>query len=285
MKSMTTETTTQEDAKKIWEQLDAEDSGNAPEPEVPSEQPEPAQAEEKVEEVAASEDDPKVLRDKIAGLEATLNQLAGRVRNTEGHIGGLNSAIKQQIETARKVQESGAQAPSASEISAAQANPEIYKNLEAEYPEFAKAMKPVMEAEIAAQVAALRKQMPQQQPAPSQDNLLSRQELEQFKAELRVESKHPGWQATAAKPEFAGWLQSQPYEVQMLANSPQPEHAIRLFDIYAESRKPSTPSQRNASAAALPTGTRSSVRTKNVDEMSPKEYWAFLDSQDKLKAT
>lgn len=284
---MTTETSNQEEAKKIWEQLEAEDNGTA-EPAAPAEEktqePDTAQAVSESHESEVTEDDPKVLRDKLAGMESIITQLSTRLRNAEGHIGGLNSQVKQQLEAAKQVKAAGADAPSTGEIRAAQASPEAMAELERDYPEFAKALRPAIEATLSQRMSEFEKRIPQSQAQPTGD-FASKQEIEAFKAELRVESKHPGWQEIVAKPEFAGWLQQGPRELQMLAGSNNPIDAIRLLDLYSEARKPSSPSQRNASAAALPTGTRSAVRTKNVDEMSPKEYWAFLDSQDKLKAT
>lgn len=75
----------------------------------------------------------------------------------------------------------------------------------------------------------------------------------------------------------------------MLAAGDEPEQAIRLLDLYAEFvNKPNPTTQRDTrrleTAAVLPTGTRSSVKTKNVDEMTGEEYWRYLDQIDKQKA-
>lgn len=288
-----TDKSTQEEAKRIWDQLEAEDRGETVTPEPVENSTETTAAEQSeapvVEEKKTEEVDPAELIKKISSLEATLTQLTGRMRNAEGHIGGLHSTVKQQVETARRVQEAGAAAPSAKELSAAQGSPEAFAKLEEEYPEFAKAMKPALDAAVAAHVAELRKTLPQ--TAPQQENLLSKDELEQFKAELKIEQKHEGWSETVSGEEFKVWLNSAPYEVQMLAHSRAPEHAIRLLDLFKDSKKPAPapepepkPSQRHANVAALPTGTRSAVRTKNVDDMTPQEYWAYLDQQEKLKA-
>ena len=290
---MTTETNAQDEAKKIWDQLDSEDNGDSPLP----------QAEEKTEttEVTAEaatttseqstptedEDDPKVLRNKLAGMEAIINQLSGRLRNAEGHIGGLNSQVKSQIEAARKVEAAGAQAPSAGEIQAAQASPQALADLERDYPEFAKALKPAIEATMAHRMAEFERRLPQSQAQQVVNamttDVVTKQEIEAFKAELRVESKHPGWQEKVAGAEFVGWLQNAPREMKMLAGSNEPADAIRLLDVFAESKKvePSKNAQRLSSAAAMPTGQRSAVRTKNVDDMSPQEYWRYLDQLDK----
>ena len=132
-------------------------------------------------------------------------------------------------------------------------------------------------------MAELEKRAPQQS---SSEAGLSRQELDVFKAELKVETRHPGWQEKVAGAEFVGWLNNSPREMKMLAASDEHADAIRLRDLYEDSKKvaPSKTSQRLSSAAALPTGQRSQVRAKNVDEMSPQEYWRYLDQLDKSKA-
>jgi hypothetical protein len=282
--TMTTETSNQEEAKKIWAQLEAEENGTA-EPQAPEvdEAPEldTAQAVSESQEQTQTEedDDPKALRQKLAGMEAIITQLSGRLRNAEGHIGGLNSQVKQQLEAAKQVKAAGADAPSTGEIRAAQDNPAAMAELERDYPEFAKALKPAIEATLASRMAAYEQRM---QPAQPTGEFASKQEIESFKAELRVESRHPGWQETVAKPEFIGWLQSGPREYQMLAGSNEPSDAIRLLDIYNESKKTSGRSTtRLTSAAAMPTGQRSAVRTKNVDDMTSQEYWRYLDQLDK----
>lgn len=288
---MTTETNAQDEAKKIWDQLEAEDNGESP----------VLQAEEKSEsaEVTADaatttseqttptedEDDPKVLRNKLAGMEAIINQLSGRLRNAEGHIGGLNSQVKSQIEAARKVEATGAQAPTAGEIHAAQANPQALAELERDYPEFSKALRPAIEATMAHRMAEFEKRIPQSQAQQPVTDVVTKQEIEAFKAELKVESRHPGWQEKVAGAEFVGWLQNAPRELKMLAGSNDPSDAIRLLDVFEDAKSsPSKTTQRLNSAAAMPTGQRSAVRTKNVDEMSPQEYWRYLDQLDKQKA-
>ena len=284
---MTTETNVQDQAKAIWEQLDSEDagasrdtSGSSAEFDAPDNagtaQAAPREGAEQTSD--ALDDDPQAMRNKLAGLESIINQLSGRLRNAEGHIGGLNSQVKQQLDAAKQVKSTGADAPSAAEIRAAQGSPQALADLEREYPEFAQAVG----AAINEKVTNLRAELEQRLPAQATDSL-TRRELDSFKAEMAVETRHPGWQTTVKAPEFIGWMQNSPREFQMLAASDDPQDAIRLLDMYAETKKSGATqrTQRLTSAAALPTGLRSSVRAKNVDDMSPTEFWAFLDSQDK----
>lgn len=281
---MTTETNAQDEAKKIWDQLDSDDNGTtvADEPVEVAEEGTAQAAPQDSQAPAEVDDDPKVLRNKLAGMEAMVQQLSGRLRNAEGHIGGLNSQLKSQLEAAKAVAKAGGDAPTAREIRDAQDSPEALAMLARDYPELAKALRPVMEATFSDRFADLEKRIPQGDSGAS----LNRSELEAFKAEMRVESRHPGWQDTVKGAEFIGWLQSSPRELQLLAASDEPTDAIRLLDKYSELKNaaPTQRTQRLSSAAAMPTGQRSAARTKNVDDMTPQEFWRYQDQLDKSKA-
>jgi hypothetical protein len=72
----------------------------------------------------------------------------------------------------------------------------------------------------------------------------------------------------------------------MLAASESPQDAVRLLDIHAEASKSATSqrTQRLNSAAALPSGrSGGNVRQKAVEDMSPEEYWRYLDEIDRQK--
>ena len=282
---MTTETSAQDEAKKIWDQLDSEEIGTAPKSDEasPTEAPaaERSAAQKPQNQNSEDEDDPKQLREKLAGLESIVGQLTGRLRNAEGHIGGLNSQLKEQIKAAQKIDTAGGNAPTAAEISAAQSDPQALAELERDYPEFAKAVKGPLDS-MRRQMADLETRI--QQPAAQPNGFVSRDEIAQMRAEMRVESKHEGWQETVKTPEFHGWMASAAREVQMLSVSQDPQDAVRLLDLFSESRKPRQTNQRLQAAAALPNGQRSTARTKNVDDMTPQEYWRYLDDQDKSKA-
>ena len=291
-------TNPQDEAQKIWAQLDAEEEGRAQPPsDAPEEPPAdpatpaepadlapadpPADAPKGSEEPAQTGE--QLLLDKIAGLEAMLGQVTQRLRNAEGHIGGLGSQLKQQLQAAQQVTSKGGDAPSAGEIRAAQSNPEAMARLKADYPEFADAM----ESALNERLGAIEQQLKQQSQQPAQQTGASQDEIARLRSEMAVEIRHPGWQDRVRTTEFVGWLQRQPREVQMLAASDSPQDAVRLLDLHTEATKAaaSTRTQRLTSAAAIPSGrSGGNVRQKAVEDMSPEEYWAYLDQLDKQKA-
>ena len=289
-------TNRQDEAQKIWDQLDAEDSGRAQPVSESNDDPheqQPAQAYPADPAPAALADATKggdeeapsgeqALMDKISGLETMLGQVTQRLRNAEGHIGGLGSQLKQQVQAAQQVTAKGGEAPTAGEIRAAQANPEKMDALKRDYPEFADAM----ESALNERLSALEQRLTAQQPVQQQPGI-SKDEIARLRSEMSVEIRHPGWQDRVQTPEFVGWLRRQPREVQMLAASESPQDAVRLLDLHGEASKAVTSqrTQRLESAAAIPSGrSGSNTRAKAVEDMTPQEYWAYLDQLDKQKA-
>lgn len=284
-----------DEAQKIWAQLDAEDAGLTSQ--LAQDEPEPvstapastgqASAEnhnadpadgKKAGDVAVPSGD-QVLLDKIAGLETMLSQVTQRLRNAEGHIGGLGSQLKQQLQAAQQVTAKGGDAPTATEIREAQRNPEAMANLKRDYPEFAEAM----ESALNERLSMLEQKIAQ--PA-AQAPTVTPEDIAKLRSEITVEVVHPGWQSRVQTSEFMGWLQRQPREVQLLAASESPQDAIRLLDLHADAMKSSTSqrTQRLSSAAAIPSGrSGANVRQKAVEDMTPEEYWRYLDELDRQK--
>lgn len=286
----------QDEARKIWDQLDAEDASVAttpardefPEAEAPAAATtDPAPAEnhnadsadaDRASDAAVSPGE-QALLDKISGLETLVSQVTQRLRNAEGHIGGLGSQLKQQLQTAGQVASRGGDAPSAVEIRDAQRNPEAMARLKADYPEFAEAM----ESALNERLSMLEQKIAQQKP---QEAAVTPQDMARLRSEMAVEVRHPGWQSRVQTSEFMGWLHRQPREVQMLAASESPQDAVRLLDLHDDAMKSSTSqrTQRLNSAAAIPSGrSGSNVRQKAVEDMTPEEYWRYLDELDRQK--
>jgi hypothetical protein len=285
-----------DEAQQIWDQLEADeasakpadDAANDPQDEDlhPAEATAPAPADKadatgRGEEAAPTAE--QALLDKINGLESMLGQVTSRLRNAEGHIGGLGSQMKQQLQTAQQVAAKGGDAPTAGEIRSAQQTPEAMKNLKRDYPEFADAMESALNERLSALEMHQRQAA---QPQPAQQPGIGREDIARLRSEVSVEIRHPGWQERVQTPEFSGWLQRQPREVQMLAASESPQDAVRLLDLHtgAASAATSQRTQRLSAAAAIPAGrSGSSARAKDTDDMTPQEYWRYLDELDRKK--
>jgi hypothetical protein len=273
-KHMSDQALNEAQAKKLWAELDQEDQalpGNNDEPES---LPAPGAAIAAPEQVA-EEDDPYVgmtayQKARLIGLEKQNEQLQQRVRNVEGHIGGLKSQL-----TARQAPAAAtpgaAEAPTAAELQQAQSSPEAMQNLKRDYPEFAEAI----EAVVGQSTAQLRAELARQQP---QEAGLTQQHVH----EAIVEFAHPKWKELVVQPEFVGWLEQQPEEVKRLAASDLAADAVKLLDTFkAPNPVLDQRNRRLESQAGIPSGRAGSSRGKSVDEMSDQEYWAHLDKLDK----
>ncbi len=222
------------------------------------------------------------VKDRILGLETLVTQLGTRLRNAEGHIGGINHQLK----AAQRTTASGHEAPTAAQIAAAQGSDSALAKLKADYPEFGAALEKVLDERIGAPRAAApaAQAAPAQQPGeqPSAREILNRVDArgDELYRQLTVEVAHPGWQKHVKTPAFIGWLQQQPREVQMLGASDEPQDAIRLIDLHKASAQTAvTRQQRLDSAAALPQGRAAAgAKPKPIESMSKAEYWAYLDN-------
>lgn len=220
---------------------------------------------------------PTTVRDELLGLKSMVGGLTQRLRNAEGHIGGLNSKLQQQVEAARTLSASGGAAPTAREIREAQGDRKATQELYSEYPEFAEALKAALDE----QIGGLKSRIDTMQPTQTG---VSRAELDAMRAELTVEARHPGWQDIVQTPEFRGWFERQPYETQMLAASDSPQASIRLLDLHQSGRNSAAQdrTRRLDSAAAIPTGrSGSGARAKPIDQMSKAELWSYLDAEER----
>ena len=282
MSTASSATEQQPTAEQIWNALDAEETGTAPAAPVTPDPTDPGVPATAVTPEPGSEGTPspddvlQELQDKITGLESQLNQSLSRLRNAEGHIGGLNKRLKeaQQITVAQ-----GNDAPTTAEINAAKSDPEAMAALKRDYPEFAEAMSAAIKAEL----DALKQQLQPKAGAELPGNLVTTDDLVRIQNELYVEQRHEGWKERVNTPQFAGWLERQPREVQMLASSPDPRDAVRLLDLYSEGSTKRSGANLST-AAALPSGRGSTrVTQKSLDDMTPEELWRYYDEQDRLK--
>ncbi|WP_394780601.1 hypothetical protein [Undibacterium sp.] len=265
-----------EQAQRYWQELEAEedaDAGNIGDRESISTATENSAAADEGNE----EHDPYAgLSDyqkaKLIGLETQNAQLANRLRNVEGHIGGLKSQISAQ----QSSQNHRAQA--ASELQQARGNPKAMEEWRETYPEFVDGVESLMQARLHELRSELASNRGPQGITPEQ--------LDQRLNEHTVDVIHPGWKTEVMKPEFIGWIRQQNNDVRSLAASPVAADAVRLLNIYKEGVHSNSQAviQRNArleAQASIPSGKSGGGRGKSVDQMTDAEYWAYLDRQDK----
>lgn len=234
---------------------------------------------------------PPAVRDELLGLKEVVGQLQGRVRNTEGHIGGLRTQLQRELGAAAAAQtRAGNEAPTQQQIADASKSPSALARLVEDYPEFGGAVKEVLDAQ-AQEITGLKQALTQR---PQQDP--DREALKEQVVDLTIRIKHPDWKKTVVDPAFTAWVQTQPREVQALYASSHADDVIRLLDIRtkeAEAKRQADQShdqglaKRKAAAqraAGIPAGrSAAAIHAKDVDALSPEELWAHLDAVEAAK--
>lgn len=289
-----------EEAQQLWNEeaakLDADDQSadqqmaTAPEDSLLEDEPiaeEAAPSEEPEDPLAGLSD---VVRAKLAQIDelATANaQLLHHVKTAEGRV----AAMQREFQQARVAQQQVApqEAPSQGQIVNAAKNPEKWEQLKEDFPEWAGAM----EEYVASKLGSVQ---PQQGLDPQQVAEFVQQQVDQTKAEMRqaieearVDGKYENWKDTVNTLEFTQWFTVQPPDVRALANSDSARDAIRMLDMFHETKKRSASDIRQERgqrlAAAATTRPGQTPPPKSLDDMSPEELWNYeAAKREKTKA-
>ena len=245
---------TSEEAQNLWNEeaskLAAGDDSLAVDPIATA--PETPQAELQLE--PEQEEDPyaglsPTLRAKLAQIDelAQANaQLLHHVKTTDGRV----AAMQREAQQARQV--AVQDAPSQTAIASAAKNPEKWDQLKQDFPEWAGAMEEYVAAKIG-MIANIE--------------------------EARIEGKYEDWKTTVNTPEFASWFAVQSFDVKALAESPQSKDAIKMLDMFSDSRTRSASDIRQERgarlAAAATTRPGQTPPPKTIGDMSPAELWNY----------
>lgn len=289
-----------EEAQQLWDEeaskLDADNQSadqqmaTAPEDSLLEDEPiaeEAAPSEEPEDPLAGLSD---VVRAKLAQIDelATANaQLLHHVKTAEGRV----AAMQREFQQARVAQQQVApqEAPSQGQIVNAAKNPEKWEQLKEDFPEWAGAM----EEYVASKLGSVQ---PQQGLDPQQVAAFVQQQVDQTKVEMRqaieearVDGKYENWKDTVNTLEFTQWFTVQPPDVRSLANSDSARDAIRMLDMFHETKKRSASDIRQERgqrlAAAATTRPGQTPPPKSLDDMSPEELWNYeAAKREKTKA-
>lgn len=214
--------------------------------------PDEAKSEEKAETSApASQEEPKTEKSAVtespkaeelvdvnalAARIAALESIPSQVQKLSGHVGVALDQIRGLTTKATKAAEAaGAESPTDKQVQAALANPEAWKQLREDFPEWA--------GPVEAELTALRKEIGKRQAPQVDTAAIERRTAEAVdEAEERafVRLKHPTWKKDVKTPEFQKWFSSQANEVKALAGSKMADDAIRLLDSFKEHQTKAT---------------------------------------------
>ena len=176
--------------------------------------------------------------ESVSAKLAAFDKLPDRLRNIEGHIGGLTSQIKTAFAAKQAVEVKGGEAPTQTQIEQAKTS-EKWKQLAQDYPDWAEAMderlatlKPSQApVDVAALTASIRAEI-------EADTGKKLEQVEARAVEFAIVSiQHKGWKQKVQSPEFKAWFGKQAPDIQALANSNAADDALKLLDTYEAAAK------------------------------------------------
>lgn len=234
---------------------------------------------------------PEAARAKLAQIDQLVEanaQLLHHVKTAEGRV----AAMQREFQQARVAQQTVApqEAPSQGQIANAAKNPEKWEQLKQDFPEWAGAM----EEYVASQLGNVRPQngmlTPEQVAGYVQQQVeQSKSEMKQALEEARIEGKYENWKDLVNTLEFTQWYTVQTPEIRALADSASARDAIRMLDMFHDTKKRSASdikqerSQRLSAAATTRPG--QTPPPKTLDDMSPEELWNYeAAKREKTKA-
>lgn len=298
-----------EEAQEVWNQeaakLDAGDSSPAidssaaaPEtpPQIETESEPQAQAAEQPQQPEQAEDPlagiPEVVRAKLAEIDQLKHanaQLLHHVRTAEGRV----AAMQREFQQAKVAQQVVApqQAPTQGQIATAVKSPEKWEQLKQDFPEWGSAVEEFVTSKLGAVQPAQPNLDPKLVEAYVQQQVAAtKAEMQLALEEARVEGKYDDWKTTVASPDFLQWFALQPAEVRALAESTSSRDAIRMLDMFSESKKRTATDikqERGARLAAAATVRPGQTPPpKTLDDMSPSELWNYeAAKRDKERAS
>ena len=234
---MSTETTTEapiqeqpstETLQAEWDALAAERSGNGPALDAAPEQTDKAAEGKAKEPTAAQPAQPVEQSPALSPLEqsiAQLSDIARRLeegqRRTDGRVSALQSKLDKGA--AKPVTE----LPSAEQVALAVEDPDEWKKLQEEFPEWGTAIQKKLEATSQAllkRIGAGGGEVKQEIIDAAVSTALQSREY------ALLERAHPGWNKLTITPAYKEWYAKQSADVQALADSPWSEDAITFFD-------------------------------------------------------
>lgn len=312
---------TPDQAKAYWDELDKQDNGRAPAPADAAASDEPALVEEGTQggqpkekpaaEATPPQDDPwagvnPVVKQHLTDIATQLKTLGtdrlDRIEQalsaTVGRVGSIQSQLAKQAEmhkAATAAAASSPDAPTQAQITAAVKDPEKWKRLQADFPEWADGVAEYLETKLAGFQAryddsGIKKTIEESTGKVSalEQSVATLLKRDEELREMVVEVRHPGWTSTVTTPAFRQWYAAQPPEVRALGASENPLHAIRILDLFSEHRKKAPDPEaieqdrkRRLEASASVQGSRGVAPTKTwTDEeirKDPEGYWKYLD--------
>ena len=225
------------------------------------------------------------LRQTFEALQAKANlvdTIETRLKRAEGALGAVTNKLHNQgKEAATEIPKD--EAPTKEQIDAAAKSAEEWKDLEAEFPEWTKAMNARLaseKAESSKTIQALQNEIKALKEAggSSQDISTLRDEIIRETNKELLLSRHPDFEQVSKSPDFVEFIKAR-QDLAPKCASWKASDAIYVLDQFKSRKKTKSPDQirqerqQRLSQSALPNSTsRSRVSAKSADDMTDDEY-------------
>lgn len=272
----------QQTPEQIWKELGEQEAAGESPPPAASQAPAASAQDNGDEKVSDIQNRAAALSDEERALLKQIPELVHLVKTTVGRVGSLQSEL-QRIGKAAAAQ--AADSPTDRQINQAAGDPEAWKKLKEDFPDWAEGVESLIAARI-----------PSAQPQVEIDKVLD-ERIARIKAEWRAErereaeeeiaEERPDWKEVVSSKEFADWLMQQPASYAKRAlESNRPSVVLKVLSDFDKSRKQPKQEQRpnRLASAAIPSGSAKPNITKSVEDMTPEEYWAYLGEQERKAA-
>ena len=154
-------------------------------------------------------------------------RFSGRIRNIEGHLGGVKSKLQDLYTAREEARKQGSDTPTTQQITEAAASSEKLAALREDFPEFAEALEET--------VSMLRKDLQPRQPAMPEDRRTATVDDIERLNQLRIlDRRFPSWEEDVGSDAYKNWLANQPEDIQSLTRSNSASDALKVLKSYSE---------------------------------------------------
>lgn len=215
---------------------------------------------------------PEPKADPLLEMRELIEKQNARIRNTEGHIGGLNHNLKQMQETlaaSKAASQQVSDAPTQAQVQEAMSNPKEWDDLKADFPEWSVATEKFMDARL----AKVGKSDPQELLKVRTELQAQFQQTRKDSIDATLDAVIPEWDAEVKTPAFGKWMDAQTDAVKALGSSHNIRDAAKMLRLYATHRaKAPEPRQEQKSNVA--------ARQKRIEAaVTPKGTGGYSQSQ------
>lgn len=216
--------------------------------------------------------------DDLQSQVAQIPQLVQTVKTAEGRV----AAMQRELDVSKNAAKAVGDAPTQTQIAAAAASTEKWDALKADFPEWADATEQFVKASLAGFTPQQVKGIDPEQVGQMIEQRVAEVRAQALQAveEARVDGKHPNWRDEVKSDDFKTWFAQQPATTQQLYYSESGRDAIRMLDLFQESKAKPAEEVKQERAAKLAAAVSSKPGSspavaKTVDQMSPEELWDY----------